>query len=137
MNIKELREIINQEVRKAMQSELRDILVEAVEVVENSRVQKPVAARRQESCREQNEVKTFTGIGTLLQETAKEMTSDDYQNIMGGDKVSLEGGDFGIERSQQSNIVAESCGDALPSFVSRASQVLAAANEIDKQRHGV
>lgn len=135
MNVEQFRQIIREEVSRAMQKELREILTEAVEIAsrpEQNRVESP----KQQPVREvrvpveESQVSSVQGLSSLLEQTAADMTQDEYEQVLGIDS-SVPRPDLVSEGSNPSSV------DPLPDFVARAAKIFAAANEKDKERHGV
>lgn len=114
MDVKRLREIIREEVQEAIRSELREILTEAVEIAS-----RPSGDNTTEVTEELST--GFSGLDSILQETRKGMTREDYKNVLGE----------GLETP------AAAATSELPSFISRAKAIFDAANLKDKERHAV
>lgn|SRR5574344_3196 len=116
MNVQDLENIVETVVRKVMREELRDILTEAVEIA--SRPDMP-------TLREQSNTTVLnTSIADLIEETAKDMTRDDYKNMVGDTKVNL----------SRTN-VSDTSG--LPSFASKAKAILDASYQKDSERNAL
>ena len=124
MNIGELRKIIYEEVVKAMRAEFREILTEAVTVVEEQKPVQKTPARLSElfPVERKSEPKT---IEDILQETARGMNREDYRALMGESQ----------QPQQQSTV------PGLPDFLTKAVQnaknILDASNQKDLERHGL
>lgn len=138
MNIEELkktlRQVISEEVRNAMRLELREILTEAVEIAS-----RPDASNRklysnsEKTCKVCTESSTGYSIGEMLQETAKSMTQEEYQNILGIEN------NVEQQTTNTTNICESSNSDNfdLPPFAKRAKSILDAANRKDIERHAI
>ena len=136
MDVKQFRQIIREEVRKAMQDELRDILTEAVEIA--SRPEQPHSHTQPQPGKvvqpeEIEEQRTVKSLSTLLQDTAASMSQDDYRDVLGADSTVTKP-DFGVIEESTG---APTSSDVLPVFAARAAEIFAAANEKDRERHGV
>ena len=111
MEVDRLRKLIREEIHKAFQEEVRDILVEAVQIASKPDLK--------EELQVQTGVKSdFSGYGnltTLLEDTARTMSKEDYHDILGSPSV---------VQVEQPEMVSESCVegsedygvDTLPDF---------------------
>ena len=127
MEVDRLRKLIREEIHKAFQEEVRDILVEAVQIASKPDLK--------EELRVQTGVKSdFSGYGnltTLLEDTARTMSKEDYHDILGSPSV---------VQSEQPEMVSESCVegfedcgvDALPDFAKRAGEIFKKSMTIRK-----
>lgn len=124
MEIERFRKILREEIKKAFQEELRDILVEAVQIASTPEsvekpVQKPVTAT------------TFTRgavsktpITSLLESTKSEMTKEDYDNVSGfsGSPVSL-AEPLVMKSEEFSETVDSPMVEALPDFAKNVGEI--------------
>ena len=117
MEVDRLRKLIREEIHKAFQEEVRDILVEAVQIASKPDLK--------EELQVQTGVKSdFSGYGNL---TSKE----DYHDILGSPSV---------VQVEQPEMVSESCVegsedygvDALPDFAKRAGEIFKKSMTIRK-----
>lgn len=135
MDVKQFRQIIREEIKKAMQEELRDILTEAVEIA--SRPEQPQQHTQPQPRKvvqhTEIEEQTVRGLSSLLQDTASSMSQDDYRDVLGADSM-VSKPDFD---TLEEGVAAPASTDVLPDFVARAAEIFAAANEKDRERHGV
>lgn len=145
----DLRKIIREEVKTAVRTELRELILEAVEIA--SRPEQPLVTAQHVSHKQENSLhvdtkpvqkplKTSNPIQDVLSETAQAMTSEDYENIYGTNvKDSL----AESYRSSEGEIITDSISgdedalDGLPSFVKNAKAILDASYNKDKERHAV
>ena len=122
MNIGDLRKIIHEEMVKVMREELREILTEAVEVIQEQKAE-PRPTRLAEIIQEEEvEPQQPRSITNLLQETARNMSREDYRAINEQPKP------------------AQPAMTGLPDFVAaaaiKAKAIFDKSNEKDLERHG-
>lgn len=128
MTIKELRQIIREEIQTAMREELREILTEAVQIAskpeeEEKEPEEITYESRMPKCSEvseaiRNSVSFEGGFGSLLSETARGMTTEDFSNLNGG------GG-------SSANIATTALED---SFMERAKKVYEASLKVTNKK---
>lgn len=137
MKLDELRQVIREEITTAMQAELKQILIEAVEIASRPNIT--------ESCIEKLPVRKVVkstppkegipkvGLGSILEATRRDMTQEDYRDIVDGSSTP------NISRStsmaHQLGMMAEGVDITQLDFVKKAKQVLEKAEEKDKERH--
>ena len=138
MKIDQLRKIIREEVRAAVKEELQDVLTEAVKIAST-----PSSPKMQQVPKGEPKKWSFGKSATLdemLQHTAESMRPGDIKNLYGGDMVSKP--NFASSMANQMGIGEQSGPQpgidiTQLDFVSKAKQVLDAANKKDKQRAGL
>ena len=120
MEVDRLRKLIREEIHKAFQEEVRDILVEAVEIAS-----KPDRTSSRGNVR--NVPKDFSRYGdlsTLLEDTAQNMNQDDYMNVLGGGPSVVQTEKPVLEENSDEGYGEDFQGiDALPDFAKRAGEV--------------
>jgi len=133
MEIEKLRKIIYEEVRKAMQTEIRDILVEAVEIASTpTHITKPVQIKEDRSY--------GIGLAEMLQDTATSMTREDYANMVISEPVERpvistaprSDSSIGKGLAKGTNPDTMRLPNELPDFVSRAGKVFEASKTVVK-----
>ena len=139
MKLDQLRKIIREEVRAAIKEELQEVMNEAVKYASTpyeTEVPKPKDTNLKWSVPPRKG--TTSQIEEMLQMTAKEMTNEEARNITGAGNIQKP--NFASMMSNQ--MVRENTGP-MPGidiskldFVSKAKQVLDAANEKSKFRAG-
>lgn len=124
MEVDRLRKIIREEIHKAFQEEVRATLIEAVQIASTpAQSQKPVVEVFKE-----NENSKSTGLFTLLNDTARSMTKEDYHDILGGSGVvQTEQPQLTESFEDESNVV-----DAIPDFAKRAGEIFKKSLTIKK-----
>ena len=127
MNIGDLRKIIHEEMVKVMREELREILTEAVEVIQEQKAEpKPLKrpSRLADILQEEETPSEPKSISNLLQETARNMSREDYRTI-----------------NEQQVAPAQPTMTGLPDFVAaaamKAKAIFDKSNEKDLERHGL
>lgn len=111
MTKKELKELIYEEVKRAIREEIRDILVEAVDIsTKQTGDIKPEPVIRQ-SLRSQE---GFVDVNSILEQTARTMTRQDLQNVSS-------------VRSSESPGISDF---TLPDFAKNAGAIFEASNRI-------
>ena len=151
--LSDLKKIIGEEVKRVVRAELRDLILEAVEIA--SRPEQPSHSFNStkntiqeipvvETKKRQQPVGYSSGnlIQDVLAETAASMTSEDYENIYGSNiKTSLAESYSSLdEKDTIVEDVSPSVGvdlDNLPSFIKNAKAVLDASIAKDRERHAV
>lgn len=120
MEVDRLRKLIREEIHKAFQEEVRDILVEAVQIA--SKPEKELS-RKQVVSRPDSAFSRYGDLGSLLEDTAHTMSKEDYHNILGSPSA---------VRAEQPVMVSESSigedgevygAEALPNFAKRAGEI--------------
>jgi hypothetical protein len=145
MKLEELRKVIREEVEKAFKEQLKDVLIEAVQIASTPSTLKTEQKTNTKQVTDfkipQAQPKKFQPTGNpiedMLQMTKASMTSADAAAIMGegahmpsmantvAHQLNLGGGNQpGLDLSQ------------LP-FIGKAKELLEAANQKDKQRKGI
>ena len=145
MKLEELRKVIREEVEKAFKEQLKEVLIEAVQIAsapstlktEQKTNTKEITNFKVPQQKQQKFVPTGNPIEDMLQMTKASMTSEDAKAIMGegvhmpnmassvAQQMHMGGGNQpGLDLSQ------------LP-FIGKAKAVLEAANQKDKQRKGI
>ena len=145
MKLEELRKVIREEVEKAFKEQLKEVLIEAVQIAstpstlktEQKTNTKEITNFKVPPQQQKKFVPTGNPIEDMLQMTKATMTSADAAAMMGegvhmpnmastvAHQMSLGGGNQpGLDLSQ------------LP-FIGKAKAVLEAANQKDKQRKGI
>ncbi len=137
MKVNSLRKLIREEVKAAIKEELTDILNEAVKIAS-----KPDSgqANKLQPVKEKDLTRTWSkgplnpavGINSMLEQTAKEMTNEDYRNVVNADSSM-------VTAPAMSNTVASGLGMSggnAPGldisnldFVKKAKSVLDLANQ--------
>ena len=137
MKVNSLRKLIREEVRAAIKEELTDILNEAVKIAS-----KPDSAKANtlQPVKEKDLTRTWSkgplnpavGLNNMLEQTAKEMTNEDYKNVINADSSM-------VSAPAMSNTVASGLGMSggnAPGldisnldFVKKAKSVLDLANQ--------
>lgn len=132
--LSDLRKIIREEVRNAMQEELREILVEAVQIASTPETDNSlhevldleeaieVPAERmpsREDVRRMIRGSVTSPITELLEETQANMSRQDLSDMYGGGSA-----------VSAPEMEAEGAAEELPSFVSRAAAVFKASQNI-------
>lgn len=113
----ELQKIIYEEVKKALREEIRDILVEAVQIA--SVPEKPQTVSREVEPSNYSP-KGNSGVVDILKETARSMTRQDYRDFAGiGERESTVLSNIGIDSE-------------LPSFAANAAAIFEASEQIKK-----
>lgn len=128
MNIKELRQILSEEVTKAVtkvfRTEIRSILVE---IMEDQGVSESSELSREES------LSPTRKLSDVLQETRNTMNRDDYRNFLGDSSpVSFKPTAPVLEEKK---IVMNGMPDFLVRAVSQAKDVLDLANQKDRDKN--
>lgn len=131
MNKDDLLKLIRTEVREAIREEFRDILCEAVEI--SSRPENNVRYMPEKSKAVPGRVREVgesrAPISRLLQDTANNMSREDYRNIY--ESSVAEPSAVNLEETA---LVGD---DELPLFALRAKNVYDASKALDQQRHGI
>lgn len=124
MEVDRLRKIIREEIHKAFQEEIRATLIEAVQIASTPvQSQKPVV-----EVFKGNENGKSTGLFTLLNDTARSMTKEDYHDILGGSGVvQTEQPQLTESFEDEPNVV-----DAIPDFAKRAGEIFKKSLTIKK-----
>lgn len=124
MEVDRLRKIIREEIHKAFQEEVRATLIEAVQIASTPvQSQKPVV-----EVFKGNENSKSAGLLTLLNDTARSMTKEDYHDILGGSGVvQTEQPQLTESFEDESNVV-----DAIPDFAKRAGEIFKKSLTIKK-----
>lgn len=143
MKLDQLRKIIREEVRAAVKEELQDMLNEAVKVAS-------APEQTQNSYRQvkQNDLKRTWSVGKMnsgtvpleemLQQTAKNMTGEEYRNIFNGNADMVQKPNFASSMASQMGMT-ESSGPAPGldisnlKFVKNAKAILDKSYEKDKR----
>jgi len=162
MKIDQLRKIIREEVRAAVKEELQDVLTEAVKIASAPSKMQPApepgtsdwSAAKKPSRQELAEMiglKTppkqtnieFTkneSINSMLKQTQKSMTNEDYNQVFSGTSDIVQKPNFASTMATQMSM--ENSGP-MPGidiskldFVTKAKSVLDLSTKKDKQRHG-
>jgi len=145
MKLDQLRQIIGEEVRSAIKSELQDILTDAVKIASApSNVSETAAAPSvpAKDVKKQWQPKVKSGNTTLdemLNMTANSMSPEDAANVMGSGGVNKP--NFASQQAaQMSNPTGGTAGldlNSIPGFdLAKSKAILEAANKKDKTRHG-
>ena len=145
MKLDQLRQIIGEEVRSAIKSELQDILTDAVKIASApSNVSETTAATSTpvKDVKKQWQPKVKSGNTTLdemLNMTANSMSPEDAANVMGSGGVNKP--NFASQQAaQMSSPTGRSAGldlNAIPGFdLAKSKAILEAANKKDRTRHG-
>lgn len=138
MTLEELRKVLHEEVVKALREEVRDILVEAVEIASRPSTTPTVPVQKSRTEPVEEKYKSNRGLGSILQETAEEMTHSDYASLMGNPVQRPDFDKIGGHEEDDMTTVDSFIGEGqLPSFVKNAKAILEASNQIDRERHGV
>lgn len=143
MNIKELKEIlrlvVREEVKKAISEELREILVEAVQIASTPQHSRTLPVRKKVSVKEDFE-KSFDShfqkseidpIMDLLQETQHSMSRQDFANVGASDDLQNQPKPEIVSLQENLDSVE------LSSFARRAEAILDASNKKDRERHAI
>lgn len=119
MEVDRLRKLIRDEIHKAFQEEVRDILVEAVQIASKPDLEE----KTQSQVRKKSDFSGYGDLSTLLEDTANTMSVEDYHDILGSPSV---------VQTEQPRVVSEgfvedNCedygADALPDFAKRAGEI--------------
>lgn len=149
--LSDLKKIIGEEVKKAVRAELKDLILEAVEIASRpeQKPSKPVYSENVQRIvqvvpkrKEENRSTGNNTIQSILAETAASMTSEDYENIYGtSTKASL--AESYSDLGEEDTVIEDSVPsvgmdlDNLPSFVKNAKAILDASIAKDRERHAV
>lgn len=123
MNIGDLRKIIHEEMVKVMREELREILTEAVEVIQEQKTV-PVSPKRSSRLADILQEETVNepkSISNLLQETARNMSREDYKAM----------------NEQPVQPTMTGLPDFIASAAMKAKAIFDKSNEKDLERHGL
>jgi len=131
MKLDLLTKLIKEAVKEAVREELEILLSEDV---------KPAKAQTSTVTKYENykppavrPVATGDPIMDLLNETRHNMTSGEYQNIVGGNSPMIDGGDYsGYSQGPEPGLDLSQFD-----FIGKAGAIYKASQEKDKQRHGV
>ena len=141
-----LQKIIKEEIKTAIREELQDILVEAVKIAsapENNQSVKEVVKESQIRKPQPKPSNLFGNsqdpIMNLLNETQKEMTEEEYRNIITADSTSVPRPNFASSIANQMGMGGTQPGIDISKldFVSKAKKVLDLSNQKDKFRKGL
>lgn len=149
--LSDLKKIIGEEVKKAVRAELKDLILEAVEIASRpeQKHSKPVYSENVQRTvqvvpkrKEENRSTSNNMVQNILAETAASMTSEDYENIYGtSTKASL--AESYSDLGEEDTVIEDSVPsvgidlDNLPSFVKNAKAILDASIAKDRERHAV
>jgi len=160
MKIDQLRKIIREEVRAAVKEELQDVLTEAVKIASTPSGMQPApqpgtsewSAPKKPSKQELAELiglKTppkstnieFSkneSINSMLQQTQKSMTNEDYQQVFTGTSDMVSKPSFASSMASQMGMTGVQPGIDISKldFVNKAKSVFDASIKKDKQRLG-
>ena len=162
MKLDQLRKIIREEVRAAVKEELQDVINEAVKIASAPTKMQPApepgtsdwSVAKKPSKRELAEMiglKTppkqtnieFTkneSINSMLQQTQKNMTNEDYQQVFTGTSDMVRKPNFASAMATQMTMANQGPMPGIDisklDFVSKAKSVLDLAKKKDKQRVG-
>jgi len=135
MKLDQLRKIIREEVRAAVKEELQEVMNEAVKAAstpQQSYTQVPKGQPKKWS------VGKSATLDEMLSATRSEMSGQDYSNIVGG--AGVQKPNFASTMATQMSIENQGPMPGIDisklDFVSKAKNVLDAANKKDKQRVG-
>jgi len=136
MKLDQLRKIIREEVRAAVKEELQEVMNEAVKAAstpQQSYTQVPKGQPKKWS------IGKSATLDEMLSATRSEMSGQDYSNIVGG--AGVQKPNFASTMATQMSIENQGPMPGIDisklDFVSKAKNVLDAANKKDKQRAGV
>lgn len=136
MKLDQLRKIIREEVRAAVKEELQEVMNEAVKAAstpQQSYTQVPKGQPKKWS------IGKSATLDEMLSATRSEMSGQDYSNIVGG--AGVQKPNFASTMATQMSIENQGPMPGIDisklDFVSKAKNVLDAANKKDKQRVGV
>jgi hypothetical protein len=147
------RKIIREEVKQAIQQEVRDIIIEAVKIasegtsvpsipIEPKKEERPIQfsdlKRDTELSELRNKFKAMNPIEQMLEETKLSFTSSDAKNFSGanmlaGNKAGAMAHNLGMLDSSTSNVGLDL--SSLP-FLKNAKNILDLSKEKDKARYG-
>lgn len=152
MKLDQLRQIIREEVRAAVKEELQDVINEAVKIASKPTTEESSIVAKKPSRQELAEMvglKTppkptnieFTkneSINSMLQQTQKSMTNEDYQQVFTGTSDMVAKPNFASSMANQMGMSGAQPGLDISKldFVSKAKSVLDLAKKKDKQRAG-
>ena len=135
MKLDQLRKIIREEVRAAVKEELQEVMNEAVKAAstpQQSYTQVPKGQPKKWS------IGKSATLDEMLSATRSEMSGQDYSNIVGG--AGVQKPNFASTMATQMSIENQGPMPGIDisklDFVSKAKNVLDAANKKDKQRVG-
>jgi hypothetical protein len=160
MKIDQLRKIIREEVRAAVKEELQDVITEAVKIASAPTIMQPApqpgtsdwSAPKKPSRQELAEMigiksppkqtnvefSKNESLNSILQQTQKSMTNEDYQQVFSGTSDMVQKPNFASAMASQMGMTGNQPGLDISKldFVSKAKSVLDASIKKDKQRLG-
>ena len=137
--LENFRTIVKEEVTKAVQAELRDILVEAVDIASNPNVQEEL----KQPDTERLPLSTFRQPYLDIVEEESEAPKDKLLSVIRETQQSMRQGGFDKTLNFTSADVLRSApgikvdSSGLPDFAMKAKKILDASIAIDKSKHGV
>lgn len=150
MKAEEFRKLIREEVRSAIKEELKDILIEAVDIASSTTAapapansKPPIQDLFKEELTHVTPSKSTGGFGELMEQTKKELTeSGELPRYLGGGAVRNQLNNLAtnqltqLEKGKRGNTIleGETPGDSIsniPDFIARANKVFKKAKELD------
>ncbi|MFZ9219905.1 MAG: hypothetical protein ACO22Y_00215 [Sediminibacterium sp.] len=138
MKLEELRKVIREEIKLAFREELKDVLIEAVQIastpsnVQVESVSTPAPQSKPSLPKQPAYKPTGNPLEDMLQMTKASMTKTEASNFLGESTGAVIPNLASTTASQLGRSV-----NGLPDFAMKAKAILDASYKKDKERHGV